>query len=58
VTSRSGSTTVRSRIWDEAVDAWLDGDLEAMEAIWDEIIMDIDSDDDAYTNISSVGWAA
>lgn len=50
-------TTVRPRVWDAAVDAWLDEDYEAMEAIWDEIIMDLDSGYDAYTNISSVGWA-
>jgi hypothetical protein len=51
-------TTVRPRIWDAAVDAWLDEDYEAMEAVWDEIIMDLDSGYDAYTNIFSLGWAA
>lgn len=49
---------VRPRVWSAAVDAWLDEDYEAMEAVWDEIIMDLDSGYDAYTNIRSIGWAA
>ncbi|NJQ07360.1 transcriptional regulator [Streptomyces lonarensis] len=52
------STTVRPRVWEAAVDAWLDNDLEAMTHVWEEIIMDLDSGWDAYTHVSSVGWAA
>ncbi|GAA1894183.1 hypothetical protein GCM10009716_00070 [Streptomyces sodiiphilus] len=51
-------TNVRPRIWNAAVDAWLAGDRQAMEGIWDEIIMDLGSGYDAYTNVSSTGWAA
>ncbi|MDB1090408.1 transcriptional regulator, partial [Streptomyces sp. ACA25] len=49
---------VRPRIWNAAVDAWLNNDDQAMEGIWDEIIMDLGSGYDAYTNVASVGWAA
>ncbi|WP_329046703.1 transcriptional regulator [Streptomyces sp. NBC_01422] len=45
-------------VWDRAVDAWLDEDLGELDAIWDEIIQDIGSEYDMYTNVSSIGWAA
>ncbi|MEU0300608.1 transcriptional regulator [Streptomyces sp. NPDC006175] len=53
----SRSITVRG-VWDRAVDAWMDDDLEELDAIWDLIIEDLGSDYDAYTNVSSIGWAA
>ncbi|GAB7036086.1 transcriptional regulator [Streptomyces sp. NPDC021749] len=50
---------VRGNIWDRAVDAWLAGDTPELKAIWDEIIQGaLGTDWDAYTYVSSVGWAA
>ncbi|MEU2462517.1 transcriptional regulator [Streptomyces sp. NPDC012473] len=45
-------------VWDRAVDAWIDDDFEELDAIWDEIIQDLGSKYDAYSNVSSIGWAA
>ncbi|MFB8029484.1 MULTISPECIES: transcriptional regulator [unclassified Streptomyces] len=45
-------------VWDRAVDAWIDDDIEELDAIWDEIIQDLGSEYDAYSNVSSIGWAA
>ena len=53
----SRSIKVRG-VWDRAVDAWLDEDLAELDAIWDQIIVDIGSEYDAYSNVSSIGWAA
>ncbi|MFD4693220.1 transcriptional regulator [Streptomyces sp. NPDC058463] len=53
----SRSINVRG-VWDRAVDAWLDEDLQELDAIWDQIIEDIGSEYDAYSNVSSIGWAA
>ncbi|NJP65522.1 transcriptional regulator [Streptomyces spiramenti] len=52
------STTVRPRVWEAAVDAWLTGDLDAMTDVWEGVIQDLDSGYDAYTFVSSVGWAS
>ncbi|CAM5513053.1 Transcriptional regulator OS=Streptomyces rimosus subsp. rimosus (strain ATCC / DSM 40260 / JCM 4667 / NRRL 2234) OX=1265868 GN=SRIM_040555 PE=4 SV=1 [Streptomyces rimosus subsp. rimosus] len=41
-----------------AVDAWLADDAEALDRIWDDLITELGSDYDAYSNVSSVGWAA
>ncbi|MFF3768533.1 transcriptional regulator [Streptomyces sp. NPDC001922] len=49
---------VRGSIWDRAVDAWIAGDREELDAIWDEIIQALGTDWDGYTFVSSVGWAA
>jgi len=53
----SRSITVRG-VWDRAVDAWMNDDVDELDAIWDDIIEDLGSDYDAYSNVSSVGWAA
>ncbi|MFI8008259.1 transcriptional regulator [Streptomyces sp. NPDC086010] len=53
----SRSLSVRG-VWDRAVDAWMDDDVEELDAIWDDIIQDLGSDYDAYSNVSSLGWAA
>ncbi|MFF1917029.1 transcriptional regulator [Streptomyces sp. NPDC058239] len=46
-------------VWDRAVDAWIDGDEQELEAVWDDIISgSLGTDWDAYTYVSSVGWAA
>jgi hypothetical protein len=46
-------------VWDRAVDAWIDGDDQELEDIWDEIITtSLGTDWDSYTHVSSVGWAA
>ncbi|MEN2424281.1 transcriptional regulator [Streptomyces rimosus] len=50
--------TVRPRFWDAAVDAWLADDADALDRIWGDLIPDLGSDYDAYSNVSSVGWAA
>ncbi|MGW1412645.1 transcriptional regulator [Streptomyces sp. NPDC002403] len=52
------SISVRG-VWDRAVDAWIDGDEQELEAVWDDIISGgLGTDWDAYTYVSSVGWAA
>ncbi|MFJ4839313.1 transcriptional regulator [Streptomyces sp. NPDC088746] len=53
----SRSINVRG-VWDRAVDAWLEEDLAGLDAVWDQIIEDIGSEYDAYSNVSSIGWAA
>ncbi|MFJ9059968.1 transcriptional regulator [Streptomyces sp. NPDC102409] len=53
----SRSISVRD-VWDRAVDAWMDDDVDELDAVWDIIIEDLGSDYDAYTYVSSVGWAA
>ncbi|MFE7759745.1 transcriptional regulator [Streptomyces sp. NPDC057429] len=53
----SRSVSVRG-VWDRAVDAWIDDDVQELDAVWDEIIQDLGSDYDSYTNVSSIGWAA
>lgn len=45
-------------LWARALDAWMDDDLEELDAVWDEIIEDLGSDYDTYSNLSSIGWAA
>ncbi|WP_412104844.1 hypothetical protein [[Kitasatospora] papulosa] len=45
-------------VWDRAVDAWMDDDVDELDAVWDIIIEDLGSDYDAYTYVSWVGWAA
>ncbi|PJF01973.1 transcriptional regulator [Streptomyces carminius] len=50
--------TVRPRIWEAAVDAWLADDHETLDTIWDDLIHDLGSDYDAYSYVSSVGWNA
>ncbi|KUL38921.1 hypothetical protein ADL22_16900 [Streptomyces sp. NRRL F-4489] len=53
------SINVRGLVWDRTVDAWLSHDARELEAIWDEIIQGgLGTDWDAYTFVSSVGWAA
>jgi hypothetical protein len=47
------------RVWDRAVDAWIAHDTGELEAIWDDIIQSsLGTDWDAYTHVSSIGWAA
>ena len=49
--------TIRSTygVWDDMVDAWIAGDTQALDVIWDEIIADLGSDYDAYSYVESVG---
>ncbi|MFI0779356.1 transcriptional regulator [Streptomyces sp. NPDC021212] len=52
------SVNVRG-MWDRAVDAWIAEDTEELEAVWDDIIQStLGTDWDAYTHVSSIGWAA
>ncbi|MFD7973906.1 transcriptional regulator [Streptomyces clavifer] len=53
----SRSISVRG-VWDRAVDAWINDDVAELDAIWDDIIQDLGSEYDAYSNVSSIGWAA
>ncbi|WP_234445423.1 transcriptional regulator [Streptomyces rimosus] len=50
--------SVRPRFWDAAVDAWLADDADALDRTWDGLIPELGSDYDAYSNVSSIGWAA
>ncbi|MEV6212015.1 hypothetical protein [Kitasatospora sp. NPDC051914] len=45
-------------VWDEAVDAMVDGDEAKLEEIWDDVIADLDSDWGAYTYVSHIGLGA
>lgn len=52
------SVSVRG-VWDRAVDAWIAEDTDELEAVWDDIIQStLGTDWDAYTHVSSIGWAA
>ncbi|WP_405808464.1 hypothetical protein [Streptomyces sp. NBC_01520] len=53
----SRSINVRG-VRDRAVDAWIDDDVAELDAIWDEIIQDLGSDCDSYSDVSSIGLAA
>ncbi|MFJ6015161.1 transcriptional regulator [Streptomyces sp. NPDC092952] len=53
----SRSISVRG-VWDRAVDAWTNNDLDELDAVWDEILDLIGSDYDGYSNVSSIGWNA
>ena len=45
-------------VWDEAVDAMVDGDEAKLEEIWDDVIADLDSDWGAYTYVAHIGLGA
>ncbi|MFH8687453.1 hypothetical protein ACH4EC_11330 [Streptomyces anulatus] len=45
-------------VWDRAVDAWVDDDVEELDAVWDEALDLTGSDYDAYTHVSSTASAA
>ncbi|WNF01401.1 transcriptional regulator [Streptomyces luomodiensis] len=50
---------VRGAAWDRAIDAWIAEDTQELKAIWDDIIQStLGTDWDAYTHVSSIGWAA
>lgn len=51
------SISVRG-VWDRAVDAWMENDLDELDAVWDEILDLIGSDYDGYSYVSSIGWSA
>ncbi|MFC9121674.1 hypothetical protein ACFTXO_18040 [Streptomyces sp. NPDC057067] len=53
----SRSITVRG-VWDRAVDAWMNDDVDELDAVWGDIIEDLGSEYDAYSNVSSICWAA
>ncbi|MFB7764213.1 transcriptional regulator [Streptomyces xiamenensis] len=49
--------TVRGhRIWDDIIQAWIAGDSEMLDVVWDEIITDLGSDYDSYSYVSGVGF--
>ncbi len=52
------SVTIRGTVWDDIVDAWINDDLDTLDEIWDDIINGLDSDYDAYTFVTAVGFAA
>jgi hypothetical protein len=43
---------------DAAVDALVDGNLDALEEVWDDMIAELDSDWGAYTYVSHIGLGA
>ncbi|WP_338933127.1 hypothetical protein WEB32_33980 [Streptomyces netropsis] len=45
-------------VWDSAVDAMKEGDVDALKDIWDDIIAEMDSDWGAYTYVSHIGLGA
>ncbi|XMN11238.1 hypothetical protein ACK8N7_37105 [Streptomyces griseobrunneus] len=45
-------------LWGRAVDAWMDEALAVPDVVWDGIIEDLNSDYEAYSNVSSMGRAA
>lgn len=45
-------------IWDMAVDALAQGNLDALEDVWDDVIAELDSDWGAYTYVSHIGLGA
>lgn len=45
-------------VWDDMVDAWLDEDESTLDDIWEDVIQDMDSQYDAYSNVSAVGFGA
>ncbi|MEV7775947.1 transcriptional regulator [Kitasatospora sp. NPDC086791] len=47
--------TVRG-IWDDFVEAWMQGDEPALDVIWDEVLNQLGSDYDAYTYVTHVGF--
>ncbi|RMI39740.1 transcriptional regulator [Streptomyces triticirhizae] len=49
--------TVRGhQIWDDIIQAWVDGDAGLLDIAWDEIITDIGSDYDSYSHVTSIGF--
>ncbi|MDX5578188.1 transcriptional regulator [Streptomyces sp. ID01-9D] len=51
------SVNVRG-VWDRAVDAWMDDDMEELDAVWDDVLDLLGSDYDGYSYVSSIGWSA
>ncbi|MFC8226272.1 hypothetical protein [Streptomyces sp. NPDC057287] len=45
-------------VWDRAVYAWMNDDVDELDVIWDDIIQYLGSEYDACCDISSIGWAA
>jgi hypothetical protein len=44
-------------VWNDMVDAWADENEQALDEIWDDIISTLDSDYDAYSYVTAVGFA-
>ncbi|MFJ4717449.1 hypothetical protein [Streptomyces sp. NPDC088785] len=55
VTERTASVR---HLWGDIVDAWADQDDDALDALWDDIICDLDSDYTAYAYVSAIGISA
>ncbi|MFC7219296.1 transcriptional regulator [Streptomyces polyrhachis] len=43
-------------LWDDMVDAWLTADRTTLDDIWDDIISGLDSQYDAYSYVTAVGF--
>lgn len=51
-------TTIRPRDWNRFVDAWADGDDDALDDAWmDDVAGDLGSPPEAYFEVSHVGFA-
>lgn len=58
-TSETRNINVRGAVRDRAVDAWIAEDTQELEAIWNDVIQStLGTGWDAYTHVSSIGWAA
>lgn len=44
------------RHWDAIVDAWEDGDYDALDEIWEDVIQDMDSDAGKYILVAGIGF--
>ncbi|MEU9616791.1 hypothetical protein AB0D56_35495 [Streptomyces sp. NPDC048209] len=53
----SRSLNVRG-VWDREVDAWMNDDFDELDAVRGIVIEDLGPACDAYSNVSSAGWAA
>lgn len=45
-------------VWDDAADAWAEGDIDQLSDIWFDIIADLDTDWIAYAYVSSISIGA
>ncbi|MER5638150.1 transcriptional regulator [Kitasatospora sp. NPDC002227] len=47
---------IRGTLWNAVVDAWVEGDEDALDVCWDEVLNELDSDYDSYTYVTAVGF--
>ncbi|MFJ5926445.1 hypothetical protein ACIQF6_27970 [Kitasatospora sp. NPDC092948] len=47
---------IRGNLWNAIVDAWVEGDENALDICWDEILDELDFDYDSYTYVTAAGF--